>query len=306
MSELQNQIDELRKKLESIPLPNDVKLAFKDNMDKALELIKKLDSKMEKKEDSEALKAIKKLAKEESEFYDKHGYFSYWSDELKAKRIKELKEKKDSAEICEKHPQKKKCVFINTEHCKICGYWNKEASGGEKEDEISSVADQISAQDVSKEIDLLNSKPPEPNVEWIEGTTGAKEVYKKPKCNCAVCQSIEETKKILNEPREDDSELYELYLQDNNQYYFKKTTHPFTEFNNMVNLGIGEIVVNRSDRQELILEFEKIGERLVNQIKARYGKTSKGSEFLENLFKEEFKKWEERLPDATGREEKAK
>lgn len=123
---------------------------------------------------------------------------------------------------------------------------------------------------------------------------------------CPTCKSEIFLGELSNDPREDDKELFELYLTDKEQFYFKKINYPFTELNNMVHLAIGKIVVNRSDRQELILEFEKIGERIVNQIKARYGKTSKGSEFLENLFKEEFKKWEERLPDATGREEKAK
>ena len=76
---------------------------------------------------------------------------------------------------------------------------------------------------------------------------------------CPICKPPENKLEIdpyqpydnLNEPREDDKELYELYLKDNDQYYFKKITHPFTEYNNMVNLGIGEMKVKREDLQFL-------------------------------------------------------
>lgn len=47
-------------------------------------------------------------------------------------------------------------------------------------------------------------------------------------------------------------ELYELYLKDKKQYYFKKITHPFTELNNMVHLGMGEVVATREDLKELL------------------------------------------------------
>ena len=49
-------------------------------------------------------------------------------------------------------------------------------------------------------------------------------------------------------------------------------------------------------REKLISEFKKIGDRIVMQIRATYGRTSKGSEYLENLFKEEFKTLEETKP----------
>lgn len=61
---------------------------------------------------------------------------------------------------------------------------------------------------------------------------------------------------------DDDKELYELYLQDKDQYYFKKTTHPFTEINNMVNLGIGEMRMKREKiefwRKELLNKTDEV------------------------------------------------
>jgi len=54
---------------------------------------------------------------------------------------------------------------------------------------------------------------------------------------------------------EEPSELYELYMKDKEQYYFRKTTHPFTEFNNMVHLGIGEMKTERADLEKMILEL---------------------------------------------------
>ena len=74
-----------------------------------------------------------------------------------------------------------------------------------------------------------DSKPPEPKIE---------------------CSELEMAHLTKDEPREDD--LYELYLKDGDQYYFKKTTHPFTEYNNMVNLGIGEVIAKREDLQWVI------------------------------------------------------
>ncbi len=309
MSELQNKIDELRKKLESIPLANDVKLAFKDNMDKALELIKKLDSKMEKKEDSEVLKKIKEIAREEGEFYDKHGYFSFWSDKLKAQRIKEaedikkLAEKKfldlgmissKNGELSEYSPSQ----FIKDyakEHSlfSLIGLlFPLEDSGAEKArslkirtagrdkaslnesggDEGLNPSENSKASELS-ECDecgghlfsgyLLHKgdcshlhdkqepreKPPEPTNEEIIFDAG-------PPCEtCKHNSGIDESycnpcvRGTNYEPREDD--LYELYLKDGDQYYFKKTTHPFTEYNNMVNLGIGEMKMKREDSLKL-------------------------------------------------------
>ena len=49
----------------------------------------------------------------------------------------------------------------------------------------------------------------------------------------------------------------------------------------------------KKQKQELIEEFVKIGDRIVLQIKLMYGKTAKGSEYLENLFKDEIKKLKE-------------
>lgn len=54
---------------------------------------------------------------------------------------------------------------------------------------------------------------------------------------------------------EEPLELYELYMKDKEQYYFKKTTFPFTEFNNMIHLGIGEIKIGRVDLEKMILEL---------------------------------------------------
>lgn len=54
---------------------------------------------------------------------------------------------------------------------------------------------------------------------------------------------------------EEPLELYELYMKDKEQYNFRKTTHPFIELNNMVNLGMGEIRVLRADLEEMILEL---------------------------------------------------
>ncbi len=44
------------------------------------------------------------------------------------------------------------------------------------------------------------------------------------------------------------------------------------------------------EKEALIKEFLKIGDRIVIQIKLRYGSDAKGSEYLENLFKNEFEK----------------
>lgn len=62
------------------------------------------------------------------------------------------------------------------------------------------------------------------------------------------------------------------------------------------NIGLSKIIedVRKKTEQEIISEFRKIGDRIVRKIRARYGRTSKGSEYLENLFKEEFKTLEER------------
>ena len=69
--------------------------------------------------------------------------------------------------------------------------------------------------------------------------------------NCTYKRECQHNDKF--EPREDD--VYELYLKDGDQYYFKKTTHPFTEYNNMVNLGIGEMKMKREDLMKMIGEL---------------------------------------------------
>jgi len=49
----------------------------------------------------------------------------------------------------------------------------------------------------------------------------------------------------------------------------------------------------KQGKKDSIRKFLKIGDRIVLQIKLRYGQDAKGSKFLGNLFKEEFKKLEE-------------
>ncbi len=50
----------------------------------------------------------------------------------------------------------------------------------------------------------------------------------------------------------------------------------------------------RDDKEkEDIEEFKNKRDRIIIAMKERYGKTAKGNEYLENLFKKEFKKWEE-------------
>lgn len=55
-----------------------------------------------------------------------------------------------------------------------------------------------------------------------------------------------------------------------------------------------EYIELRKSFDGLISEFKSISDRIVIQIKAKYGKTAKGSEYLENLFKEELNKLEAR------------
>ncbi len=45
--------------------------------------------------------------------------------------------------------------------------------------------------------------------------------------------------------------------------------------------------------KNLIEEFKNIRDRIMIAIREKYGKDAKGSEYLENLFKDELKKWEE-------------
>ncbi len=49
----------------------------------------------------------------------------------------------------------------------------------------------------------------------------------------------------------------------------------------------------KKQKQELIGEFVKIGDRIIEQIRMRYGRDSKGSEFLVRIFKDEIKKLKE-------------
>lgn len=55
-------------------------------------------------------------------------------------------------------------------------------------------------------------------------------------------------------------------------------------------------------KEELIGGFQKSRERIIKAIELRYGKTAKGLEYLKNLFKDEFKKWEEKKEKMTDDE----
>ena len=56
-----------------------------------------------------------------------------------------------------------------------------------------------------------------------------------------------------SEPSND--KLYELYLEDGGQVYFRQLYHPFKQYNNMVHLGIGQVIAERNEKETLIAEF---------------------------------------------------
>jgi hypothetical protein len=190
-------------------------------------LLEKLDSKTEKI-DSETLKKIKNLAQEESDFYDKYGYYSFWSDKLKAQRIKNSK--KLPAFICALKEQEQ-CDEEGSMDCL------KGNSDGIRNNEGVCVHSK-------RELEYL----PEPQCNHF----GCKKAGIKEFNGVPYCEKHYNEKHPIKKATEPEKELYELYLKDGGQYYFKKITHPFTEYNNMVHLAIGKIVVNRSDKQELI------------------------------------------------------
>ncbi len=49
----------------------------------------------------------------------------------------------------------------------------------------------------------------------------------------------------------------------------------------------------KEQKEKLIEEFKNIRDRIMIAMKERYGKTAKGNEYLENLFKDELEKLEE-------------
>lgn len=53
-----------------------------------------------------------------------------------------------------------------------------------------------------------------------------------------------------------------------------------------------EYDINEAEKS-LIGEFRTIRDKVLLQMRERYGYTAKGNEYLENLFKEQFKKWED-------------
>jgi len=53
-------------------------------------------------------------------------------------------------------------------------------------------------------------------------------------------------------------ELYELYLKDKGECYFKKITHPFTEYNNMIHRGMGMKLTPYDAEEKLIEGFIKV------------------------------------------------
>lgn len=57
------------------------------------------------------------------------------------------------------------------------------------------------------------------------------------------------------------------------------------------------IYLEGEEKHQLIEGFLEIKNRIMVAMKERYGKTAKGNEFLENLLKDEFKKWEKRLKE---------
>ena len=81
------------------------------------------------------------------------------------------------------------------------------------------------------------------------------------------CKDIDCEYKKPKEPPEaqqteyfpEDVDRYVLYKKekygDGYMYYLKKDKHPFTELNNMVNLGMGEMRVLRADLEKMILEL---------------------------------------------------
>jgi len=58
------------------------------------------------------------------------------------------------------------------------------------------------------------------------------------------------------EKTEPEKELYTLHLN-GNEFDFKRTTHPFTEYNNMVHRGIGMKLMPYNTEKELIEEFSE-------------------------------------------------
>lgn len=117
----------------------------------------------------------------------------------------------------------------------------EEASGGEKEEEISVVADEDSPRLFPKDTDHLDSKLSE-IIDCFECKYYS---LSDRSMLCVECVKNEYSKfKPKEKPKtEPEKELYELYLKEKGECYFRKITHPFTEYNNMVHRGIGQKLV---------------------------------------------------------------
>jgi len=186
------------------------------------------------------------------------------SDLLKASTVadsyKEQLEKLDFKSICndpivkkcqekfkemEKQAEKKECdhkwVFHlrGLEKCERCGRFQtvsyKEDLSGEK--------------DVS-EVDETGGATPTRNVEL--DTSSLLGDDSKP------LDPVDDEGFVIGNTLPKGVEFYELYLKDKEQYYFKKITHPFTELNNMVHLGMGMKLTPYDAEEKLIEGFIKV------------------------------------------------
>lgn len=205
---------------------------------------------------------------------------------------------------------------IDCTHCDGTGV--AKAWGGEKEEEISVVADEDSPRLFPKDTDHLDSKLPEP----IKACFNCKSLTDISGCDDGDIKSFREfmyttfktgicnNYRSIGEPKtEPEKELYELYLKEKGECYFRKITHPFTEYNNMVHRGIGQKLVEMNydieervrdaTRKEQIAAFlskkilipfiAKIIEKETNE---EYCSSEIIAELIHNKLKE---KWEESL-----------
>ena len=65
---------------------------------------------------------------------------------------------------------------------------------------------------------------------------------------CTTTTTIEKPPELIYD------KLYELYLEDGGQVYFRQLYHPFKQYNNMVHLGIGQVIAERNEKETLIAE----------------------------------------------------
>lgn len=295
--------------------------------------------KLLEKLDSETLKEIKKLAQEESVFYDKHGYFSFWSDKEKAQRIKEKTVKPRTSEERMKYASKCK-YFVGHYDCTKPDDFFKFNENGVRtcllagqypvscyEPKTGMMHKDWKRQDYHDPKDLeLKTKPPELDKDPC-GIEGKYEHWTREELEneCNVLRENIDAISYLHkrekspepkpsmvcgdgpEPKtEPERELYELF-KNGDEFDFKRTTFPFTEYNNMVHRGFGQKLmdydteerVRGATRKELIesvLSKKILIPFIAKIIEKETNEEYCSSEIIAELIRDKLKeKWEDSL-----------